>query len=176
MLFLVNRRITETAGEWNELLQLNQDGEYFCRVVAASEYVKFVPNAKCYYRIGNLTSISNKKSNKSLESLTLSNNLCVDHLLNLEDNQFTREAGLIFLQRFLSGIYYEEDEFEAIKIIKKRIKDLGGNIPERNESKKFRLIRKILGLKSARKLKSYLWNLEIIIRKYLEKIIIIYKN
>ncbi len=55
--WLVSRSLTEIAGEWNESLRLNQDGEYFCRVVAASDHVKFVPGSKCYYRIGNLSSV-----------------------------------------------------------------------------------------------------------------------
>ncbi len=169
--WLVSRHITEIAGGWNESLRLNQDGEYFCRVVAASDYVRFVPEAKCYYRIGNLSSISNKKSKKKLESLSLANNLCVDHLLNLENNQYTREAGLIFLQRFISKIYYEEEAegVEMIQLIKRRIIELGGKIPLRNESWKFYLLRKILGLRVARNLKSNLWNLEIIFRKCLSK-------
>ncbi|HKB86281.1 MAG TPA: glycosyltransferase family 2 protein [Ignavibacteriaceae bacterium] len=168
--WLVSRNLTETAGEWNESLRLNQDGEYFCRVVAASDFVKFVQEAKCYYRIGNITSVSNKKSKGSLESLSLANTLCLDHLLKLENSPETRGAGLIFLQRFISKVYYEENEVETIRNIKNRIIELGGKVPSRNESWKFYLLRKIVGLHIARKLKTYLWNFEIIFRRRFHKI------
>ncbi len=169
--WLVSRKISDIAGKWDERLLVNQDGEYFCRIVAASDFVKFVPEAKCYYRIGNITSTSNKRSKKNLESLIQANSLCVDHLLKLENSAFTREASLIFLQKFISNVYYEEDELENINQIKDRITELGGKIPIREESRKFRIIRRVLGLRIARNLKSRLWNLEIIFRKYIDKII-----
>jgi hypothetical protein len=34
---LVSRELREIAGSWDERLSLDDDGEYFCRVVAAEE-------------------------------------------------------------------------------------------------------------------------------------------
>src|SRR5436309_3308297 len=56
--WLVSRRLTELAGLWDERLASSgdDDGEYICRLVAASDRVRYVPEAKCYYRIGNVGS------------------------------------------------------------------------------------------------------------------------
>src|SRR5258708_22328500 len=48
--WLVSRELTETAGPWNTRLMGDDDGEYFCRVLLASERIHFVPGAKVYYR------------------------------------------------------------------------------------------------------------------------------
>ena len=163
--WLVNRSIIKKAGKWNESLLLNQDGEYFSRVVASSQFIKFIKDAKCYYRTGNLTSISNKRSKRKLESLIKANLLSVDNVLNLEKSLYIQNACSIFLQNFLSGIYYEDNEIESIKLVKDKIIELGGIVSERKESTKFYILRLIFGLKMARHLKSKFWNFEITISR-----------
>ena len=96
--WLVSRRLTELAGPWDESLLLNQDGEYFFRVVASSDYIKFNPNAKSYYRKGNLSSISSLRYGKRLISLNAAKNTCVDALLKLEDSERTRKACVSYLK------------------------------------------------------------------------------
>lgn len=70
--WLVSRSLTERAGKWDERLSLDDDGEYFCRVVAASGYVHFVPGAKVYYRQWHSGSLSRTTSEKACRSLFLS--------------------------------------------------------------------------------------------------------
>ena len=48
--WLVSRELTEAAGLWDTRLLSDDDGEYFCRVLLASDSVRFVPEAKSYYR------------------------------------------------------------------------------------------------------------------------------
>ncbi len=167
--WLVSREITEKAGKWNEKLIVNQDGEYFCRIVAASDFIKFVGEAKCYYRVGNIGSVSNSKSNKKLASLIEANILSTNHLLELENSFTTKNASIIFLQKFLSGIYYEDNEIEAIKLVKDKIAELGGIVSVRKESTKFYILRLIFGVKIARHIKSRLWDFEIITRRSWDK-------
>src|SRR5258706_397297 len=66
--WLVSRELAEKAGPWDATLNYDQDGEYFARVLLASEGTSFVPEGRVYYRasgphrisfIG--TSISKKK-------------------------------------------------------------------------------------------------------------------
>ena len=67
--WLVSRELTQTAGPWDIRLSLDDDGEYFCRVVLASDAIRFVPDAKVFYRISNSNSLSNVgQSPKKLES------------------------------------------------------------------------------------------------------------
>ena len=48
--WLTSRELAEAAGPWDTRLHLDQDGEYFCRVLLASEGTRFVPGTGIYYR------------------------------------------------------------------------------------------------------------------------------
>jgi len=56
--WLVSRELTEAAGLWNTKLKVDDDGEYFCRVLLQSTEVEFVPVAKVYYRASGSGSLS----------------------------------------------------------------------------------------------------------------------
>lgn len=165
--WLVSRKLTELAGAWNERLSLNDDGEYFCRVVADSNFVKFVDDVKCYYRIGNFSSISNRISETALKSEILAINLCVDHLLTLENSESTRKASISYLQNLLFTVSTEMSYL--VEDTKNRIIELGGSIPPPSESRKFTLIKKILGLRIANSIKKWMWDIERLVRKEWDK-------
>jgi glycosyltransferase involved in cell wall biosynthesis len=71
-IWLTPRKLIENAGPWNESLQINQDGEFFNRVLLQASAIKYSPKAKVYYRTGNPESISRKASRAKAESLLLS--------------------------------------------------------------------------------------------------------
>jgi len=48
--WLGSRRIMQDAGPWNESLHVNQDGEYFCRVLARCGRVLFDDSVEVFYR------------------------------------------------------------------------------------------------------------------------------
>lgn len=48
--WLVPRAIVDAAGPWTEGLRIDQDGEYFCRVVLASSGIRWSPNSRVFYR------------------------------------------------------------------------------------------------------------------------------
>lgn len=50
--FLIPSRITEIAGKWNEKLTVNDDGEYFSRIILNCSKVKFCNNTFAIYRKG----------------------------------------------------------------------------------------------------------------------------
>ena len=88
--WLVSRTLTELAGPWDERLSMDQDGEYFCRVVAKSDNVVFVPEAREYVRGSNPGSVGNSLSRRALESLFLSKTLCIGYLLS---SKIAKELG-----------------------------------------------------------------------------------
>ena len=45
--WLTSRELAEAAGSWDTRLLSDDDGEYFCRVLLASEGSRFVPEAEC---------------------------------------------------------------------------------------------------------------------------------
>ena len=50
--WLVSRELAEAAGPWDTRLLGDDDGEFFCRVLLASEGTRFVKESKVYYRAG----------------------------------------------------------------------------------------------------------------------------
>src|SRR5439155_18713167 len=50
--WLVSRELTEIAGPWDARLLGDDDGEYFSRVILASDGIRFVPEARVFYRRG----------------------------------------------------------------------------------------------------------------------------
>ncbi len=174
--WLVSRELTDLAGLWDERLSLNDDGEYFARLVSVSKKVCFDSEAKSYHRVGNLSSLSSGQSSlKAIKSLSLSINLCVDYLLSLENNKDTKQASIKCLSGVIDAI--NEKDKSIIDLNRKRIAELGGSIPPSNKSLKFKAAQQLLGIQQAFKLKSILWNIEILTRKYWDKFLsIFYKN
>ncbi|MBC6112167.1 glycosyltransferase family 2 protein [Pedobacter fastidiosus] len=60
--WLVPKSLIEKAGPWNEELTLDDDGEFFCRVILASKGIVYAQESINYYR--------KFKSNDNLSSLT----------------------------------------------------------------------------------------------------------
>ena len=104
--WLVSRELDGRGGSWDTRLASSgdDDGEYLCRVVAASNEVKFVADARCYYRIGTVGSLNwnMERSEKSLDALILS--LSLEHRAPapLWRTRTTRAASLKYLQTFLA--------------------------------------------------------------------------
>jgi len=128
--WLVSRRLTDLAGPWDERLASSgdDDGEYVCRVVAASSGVKFVPDARCYYRVGTVGSLNwnMERSERGLEALVLSLRLSIEHLLRLENSERTRRASLQLLQTFMLYFYASDERLIASMI--KLADELGGDL------------------------------------------------
>jgi glycosyltransferase involved in cell wall biosynthesis len=125
--WLVSRKLTELAGPWWEIRSPDDDGEYFCRVVRASEKIQFVPQAKCYWRVGNAGSFCGawRKSRAAREATFASMQRCIEHFRSLEDSDRSRAACVKFLQdRF--GFYRKSPDIvnrmEALAI------ELGGKL------------------------------------------------
>ncbi len=58
--------IFQKTGPWDESLQINQDGEFFTRAIAASQGVMFEPASRVYYRSGISGSVSHFHPKKAL--------------------------------------------------------------------------------------------------------------
>jgi glycosyltransferase involved in cell wall biosynthesis len=148
--WLVSRTLTEKAGPWDERLSLDDDGEYFARVVATSESIKFVPEARCYYRQSGFNQLSRSNTQKASESLLRSVRLSILHLMSLEESERTRKASLIYIHTILPYFYPEKTEF--LNMLSGIAFDLGGElIPPRLELKAL-ILQRAVGPRYARKL------------------------
>ena len=157
--WLVSRELTEAAGPWNEQLSLDDDGEYFCRVLLASHGVKFVPNAKSYYRISGTGGLSNvDHSNKKLESLWKSMQLHVDYLRSLEDSERTRAACITYLGNWIN--YFYPVRPDLIIEVKKLASSMGGKVELAPVRPKYAVIEKLFGNVAAHRAQTMLPNLK----------------
>lgn len=148
--WLVSRRLTDCAGPWDVRLASSgdDDGEYICRVAAASDGVRFARDALCYYRIGTVGSLNwnMETSEKPLESLLLSLQLSIDHLLRLEDTPRTRAAALQHLRTFSAYFYAAPDRF--FQQLQRMAVRLGGVIEPPRAGWKYYPVEKTLGPKA----------------------------
>ncbi len=147
--WLVSRELTEAAGVWNPELSLDDDGEYFCRVVAASEMVRFVPEAHSFYRQWNPASLSRSAGDRACLSLLKSLKLNVGYLLSLEDSDRTRAAARSYLQVWVG--YFYPDKLELLSELQALARELGGELGPPRLSPKYRVIRQLLGWRAAKK-------------------------
>jgi glycosyltransferase involved in cell wall biosynthesis len=112
--WLVSRELAETAGPWCVDLHYDQDGEYFARVILASEGTRFVPGTGIFYRAtgkGSISQIGN--SNKKKESLLLSLKLQIQYLRTVEESERVRRACLTYLQNWYHNVYPERPDLAA---------------------------------------------------------------
>jgi glycosyltransferase involved in cell wall biosynthesis len=157
--WLVSRELTHNAGLWDTRISLDDDGEYFCRVIRASSGIKFVPGAKTYYRASGAGSLSNvDHSDKKLESLWLSMRLHVDYLRGLEDSARMREACVTYLGNWLG--YFHPARPDIIAEVEKLAASLGGKVALPAVRPKYAWIGKIFGDMAARRAQVLLPNLK----------------
>lgn len=147
--WLVSRKLTEAAGPWLELRNPDDDGEYFCRIVAACEKIIFVPEAKSYFRVGNFKSMSQDRSDEALEAMLISTLKSIDHLRSLEDSERTRTACVEFLQTGLIDFY--PDHTRILERANHLAKELGGKLAPPALSWKYSLIKQLLGWRIAKR-------------------------
>lgn len=106
--WLTSRELAQAAGPWDTRLLSDDDGEYFCRVLLASEGTRFVPESKVFYRITPSNRLSHiGGSDKKKVALLVSMKLHVQYLRSLEESDRTRKACLAYLQTWF-GIFYPE--------------------------------------------------------------------
>jgi glycosyltransferase involved in cell wall biosynthesis len=168
--WLVSRKLSELAGPWDESLLRNQDGEYFARVVSYSDYVKFHQKSICYYRKGNLGSISSFHNEKKIESIIISMRKSTSYLLKMENNKVNRHICIKYFQDFYNKYYFHNNLLFS-SLVGEEITKLGGRLLHPVYSRKFNVINNMLGYKNAVKIKSLIWNLEIYLKKSFEKFV-----
>jgi hypothetical protein len=145
--WLVSRRLIDAAGAWNDELSLDDDGEYMCRLVAASDRVEFVRAARCYYRVGNTGSLSWRQSESAVRSACLSIELCVAHLLALENSAATRAASRAFVQE--ASRLFHPGHPVLVERCRALARSLGGTLQPPSERAHFRLFKQAFGWQRA---------------------------
>ncbi len=147
-MWLCSREIIQQAGIWNESLLVNQDGEFFSRILMQASSIEYVNETLVYYRRGNAKSVSQKKSTEAkVRSLLHTYQLYVVNVQAQINYPKLKEA---LAYNFYSFIYqYDRNYPQLSKMAWKEIKNLNSNITKFKGGKYFNFLSKVIGFKSA---------------------------
>lgn len=147
--WLVSRQLTEAAGPWDTRLLGDDDGEYFCRVLLASDGVRFVPQARVYYRAAPNSLSYIGRSTRKIEAQWRSMELHIGYLRSLEDSDRVRAACVKYLQTCL--IHFYPERVDIVNQAQEVARDLGGKLEVPRLSWKYSWIDAIFGRALARR-------------------------
>ena len=112
--WLTSRELTEAAGRWDTRLHVDDDGEYFCRVLLASEGTRFVQESKVFYRMTSSSRVSHiGTSDKKKDAMLLSMKLHIQYLRSLEESERVRKSCLAYMQTWYDNFYPERPDIVA---------------------------------------------------------------
>jgi glycosyltransferase involved in cell wall biosynthesis len=147
--------IIKRAGDWSEFYSPDDDGEFFCRAVLASEGIVYANDCFNYYRkYKDSASLASAKTKQALRGKFESFLLKKKHLLNASADGTAKKA-LAHSAMDLAVEAYLVDKKLSDEILKV-IENLGGTnyIPQLG-GKNIEFIKNILGWKAARTIQFY---------------------
>ena len=148
--WLVSRELAEAAGPWDTRLLGDDDGEYFCRVLLASDGVRFVPESKVYYRSAGASSLSYiGHSDRKMAAQWCSMELHIGYIRSLEDSPRVRDACVTYLQNWL--VFFYPHRPDLVKQAEEMAVSLGGNLHPPALSWKYSWIAALFGREQARR-------------------------
>ncbi|HLH03509.1 MAG TPA: glycosyltransferase [Bryobacteraceae bacterium] len=167
--WLVSRELSEAAGPWDTTMISDDDGEYFCRLLLASDGIRFVPEARVYYRIVGASSLSYVgQSNRKLEALWGSMQKHIRALRSLDDSARARAACVTYLQNYAIAFYPLRPDLLAE--MRQSAHELGGDIPLPRLPWKYQWIQKTAGWHSAKRAQMFLPQLKWRVIRYWDKL------
>src|SRR5260370_6187792 len=148
--WLVSRELAEAAGPWDTRLLGDDDGEFFCRVLLASEGTRFVPGSKVYYRQAGAGSLSYiGSSTRKLATQWISMKLHIKYLRSLQDDQRARAACVTYLQSWM--VFFYPERLDLFQEAQELAKSLGGELRVPPLSWKYSWIDTLFGRSKAKR-------------------------
>jgi len=173
--WLVSRELTEVAGPWNTQLLRDDDGDYFCRVLLASDGVRFVPEAKVFYRMSGFNCLSYiGRSDRKKEAQFVSMELHIRYLRSLEDSERVRNACVKYLQNWLPNFYPERPDI--VKKAHQLAATLGGQLEVPRLSWKYVWIQKLFGWGLAKQTQIFMPRLKASLIRFWDKTLFRFDN
>lgn len=149
--WLVPRTVADRAGPWDESLSLNDDGEYFARVVLASSGIVFSNTGASLYRSSLPGSLSRQRSPRALASVYRSVSLIARHLLRAETSPRVQRALADYWQRLVYDLY--PDVPDLCRRAEVEVSALGGSPLQPTAGAREAFVAKLCGWKLARRLR-----------------------
>jgi glycosyltransferase involved in cell wall biosynthesis len=150
MAWLVSRELTQAAGPWDTRLWVDDDGEYFSRVVMASDGIRFIPEARSFYRRAGFSLSYIGLSQRKIEAQFLALQLYVAHIRSLEDSNVVRKACLDCLQNYLALFYPERPDI--VERMEQLAAGLGGQLKLPKLNWKYNWIKEVFGWTAAKRI------------------------
>ncbi len=152
--WLTPRALVDAAGPWDERLTLNDDGEFFCRVLLASAGIRFCAGARTFYRSNLSNSLSRRRTRSAWASAFLSHELCERHLLAAEDSPRTRRACADLFQRLAYEMFPACPAL--VSAAEARAASHGGSPLPASGGRTFQFAARLVGWQRARRLRLWL--------------------
>ncbi len=148
--WLTSRELAEAAGPWNTQLLGDDDGEYFCRVLLQSDGVRFVPEARVYYRAAGASSLSYiGLSDRKMDAQMISMKSHISYLRSLEDSPRARAASIQYLQNWL--VFFYPNRLDLVMEAEQMARELGGKLEPPQLSWKYSWIKALFGWAPAKR-------------------------
>lgn len=168
--WLTSRELAEAAGPWDTRLLTDDDGEYLCRVLLASEGAHFVPGTAAFWRVTGSHRASNiGNSDKKKDALLISMKLHVQYLRSLEESERVRKACLTYLQNWYHNFYPERPDLVAD--LQSLAGELQGHLEEPRLRWKYSWMKPLFGWKAAKWAQNTLPQLKASSMRYYDKAI-----
>jgi len=152
--WLISRELTQKAGPWDNRLLSNDDGEYLCRIIKNCAGIKFVNDAKIFYRMTDQSRLSySGNSVRKIEAQWLGMQLQIAHVRSVEDSPRTREACVKFLQTWLLLFYPER--MDLVAQMQALADSLGGSLRTPSFGWKYAWISRCFGLTAAKRVRAW---------------------
>lgn len=145
-IWMTPRSIIQKAGKWDESLRVNQDGEFFFRVLMNCTGVKFSDESYMFYR-RNVTGSISKLDTEAKIADRLKSYIMYEKILNVKDDSSVK-CSLVRNYAKLIYLYPKADE-ELIDKAWERIQELGGFKHADVGGRFFQLASKFVGFKKA---------------------------
>ena len=149
-LWLIPIAIVRAVGPWEEELTLNNDAEYFTRVLLPSDGVLFCPGARCHYRSGVPRSLSGRKSLRAWQSQFRVLELCESYVRAREDSDRIRRGFSLSWQHLAHGCYPYDSKLSARALARARA--LHAITVRPDGGRTFKIASYVVGWRIARKL------------------------
>lgn len=152
--WLVPKQLIERAGKWNENLSMDDDGEFFCRVMLHADGM-IKTDGLCYYRRSAVnTSLSSQTNLKSYESMLNAYILKKRHILGKTTSNPAKVAIYKMLMNLAVGSYVQYPQLSKRALAEVPNISVPGYVPSVG-GKVSTWLAKHLGWRFVKKLQSY---------------------
>ena len=111
--WLTPRELIKEAGPWDENLSVNDDGEFFTRVILKSSGIVFCEGARGYYRTAAGATLSQRGDRAAAESAYEATQRSCEHFLAVTQSEEVRCACATAYQRFAYWAFPDYPDLSA---------------------------------------------------------------